>query len=237
MEVPLISIAHAQEVVATAAVETTEHMNFVQKAFHDGGWPMYIIAVVGVLTVFIIVERFMALSRLTVDKDDFMDKVLGMVLRGDLRGAITFCDSRPVPLTNTLKAGLVTAANKRPDEEIQVAMDAAVLKETPKLEGWTSFLAVFGNAVTLIGLLGTIVGLITAFGAVSDADPAKKAELLSKGIAEALNCTAFALLIAIPAIIFYGYFQHRIGKAINEMAEGSMNLINIVVSNRDKMKY
>ena len=237
MEVPLISIAHAQEVVTTAVAEPVVQMNFVQKAFHDGGWPMYIIAVVGVLTVFIIVERFMALSKLTVDKDDFMDKILGMVLRGDLRGAITFCDSRPVPLTNTLKAGLVSAANKRPDEEIQVAMDGAALKEAPRLEGWTTFLAVFGNVATLIGLLGTIVGLITSFGAVADADPAKKAELLSKGIAEALNCTAFGLLIAIPAIIFYGYFQHRIGRAISEMQEGSMNLINVVVSNRDKMKY
>lgn len=235
----MISIAHAQEVVATAAAATdaTEHMNFVQRAFHDGGWPMYIIAIVGVLTVFIIAERFMSLAKLTVDKDDFMDKILGMVLRGDLRGAITFCDSRPVPLTNTLKAGLVTAANKRPDEEIQVAMDGASLKETPRLEGWTTFLAVFGNVSTLIGLLGTIVGLITSFGAVAKADPAQKAELLSKGIAEALNCTAFGLLVAIPAIIFYGYFQHRIGRAISEMSEGSMNLINVVVSNRDKMKY
>jgi biopolymer transport protein ExbB/TolQ len=198
---------------------------------------MYIIAIVGVLTVLIIVERFMTLSRLSVDKDDFMDKILGLVLRGDLRGAITFCDSKQVPLTNTLKAGLIQAANKRPDEEIQVAMDGASLKELPRLEGWTPFLAVFGNVATLIGLLGTIVGLITSFGAVSNADPGKKAELLSNGIAEALNNTAFGLLIAIPAIVFYGYFQLRIGRATNELAEGSMNLMNTVVSNRDKMKY
>jgi biopolymer transport protein ExbB/TolQ len=233
----LISIANAQEVVAQATAQNVEQMNFIQKAFHDGGWTMYIIAIVGVLTVLIIVERFMTLSRLSVDKDDFMDKILGLVLRGDLRGAITFCDSKQVPLTNTLKAGLIQAANKRPDEEIQVAMDGASLKELPRLEGWTPFLAVFGNVATLIGLLGTIVGLITSFGAVSNADPGKKAELLSNGIAEALNNTAFGLLIAIPAIIFYGYFQLRIGRATNELAEGSMNLMNTVVSNRDKMKY
>lgn len=235
-----MTIANAQDMAAQVtqvAVEQQVQMHWIQKAFHDGGWPMYIIAFVGLLTVAIIVERFLSLSKLQLDKDDVIDKVLGMVLRGDLRGAITFCDSKPAPLTNTLKAGLVQAANKRPDEEIQVAMDGAALKETPRLEGWTAFLAVFGNVATLIGLLGTIVGLITAFGAVSDADPAKKAELLSKGIAEALNCTAFGLLIAIPAIIFYGYFQLRVGRAINEMTEGSMNLINTVVSNRDKLKY
>lgn len=235
-----MTIAHAQDMAARVgqvAVDQQVQMHWIQKAFHDGGWPMYVIAFVGLLTVSIIIERFMALSKLQLDKDDVVDKILGLVLRGDLRGAITFCDSKPAPLTNTLKAGLVQAANKRPDEEIQVAMDGAALKENPKVEGWTAFLAVFGNVATLIGLLGTIVGLITAFGAVSDADPAKKAELLSKGIAEALNCTAFGLLVAIPAIVFYGYFQLRIGRILNEMTEGSMNLINTVVANRDKLKY
>ena len=198
---------------------------------------MYVIAVIGLLVLFLIVERLMSLQRLTVDKNNLNENLFSMLLRGDLKQAIAFCDSKPTPLTNTLKAGLVQAANKRPDEEVQVAMDGSALKETPRLEGWTAFLAVFGNVATLIGLLGTIVGLITSFGAVSDADPAKKAELLSKGIAEALNCTAFGLLVAIPAIIFYGYFQLRVGRAINEMTEGSMNLMNTVVSNRDKLKY
>ncbi len=236
----MITVAHAQDMAAQAtqvAVDQQEQMHFIQRAFHDGGMPMYVIAVVGLLTITIIIERFLSLSKLQLDKDDVIDKIHGMVLRGDLRGAITFCDSKPAPLTNTMKAGLVQAANKRPDEEVQVAMDGAALKETPLLEGWTSFLAVFGNVATLIGLLGTIVGLITSFGAVADADPAKKAELLSKGIAEALNCTAFGLVVAIPAIIFYGYFQLRTGRAINEMTEGSMNLMNTVVSNRDKLKY
>ena len=115
-------------------------------------------------------------------------------------------------MTNTLKAGLVQVLNKRPDEEVQVAMDASVLRETPKLEGWTSFLAVFGNVSVLVGLLGTIIGLIRAFSGVSEADAATKAAMLSKGISEALNCTAFGLLVAIIAIMGYAVFQTVVGR-------------------------
>lgn len=223
----------------TAAV-LTDHCaaygNFVAKAFCEGGFVMYVIALVGLLVLFLVVERLMALQRLTVDKSQVAENLFAMILRGDLRQAVAFCDSKPTPLTNTLKAGLVQAMNKRPDEEVQVAMDAAVLRETPRLEGWVSFLAVFGNMGVLIGLVGTIVGLIRSFSGVAEADAATKAAELSKGISEALNCTAFGLFVAIVAIFFYGFFQIRIGRAINDMQESSMTLMNLVVSNRDKMK-
>ncbi|MFN9068443.1 MAG: MotA/TolQ/ExbB proton channel family protein, partial [Bdellovibrionales bacterium] len=155
---------------------------------------------------------------------------------GDIRQAISLCDSRPAPLTNTVKAGLIQAMNKRPDEEVQVAMDAAVLREMPKLEGYTSFLAVFGNVAVLAGLLGTIAGMIVSFSAVSSAANDKKAQLLSEGISHALNCTAFGLLVALLAIISYGWFQHRIQKVENEVVETSMTLLNLVVANRDKLR-
>jgi biopolymer transport protein ExbB/TolQ len=96
---------------------------------------------------------------------------------------------------------------------------------------------VFGNVSVLIGLFGTIVGLITSFAGVAEADAATKAARLSAGISEALNCTAFGLLVAITAIVAFGFFQIKIGRAINDMLESSMNLMNLVVSNRDKIKY
>jgi len=222
-----------------AAVMTDQcaaYGNFIAKAFCEGGVVMIVIAVVGLLVLFLVVERLMALQRLTIDKSQVAENLFAMILRGDLRQAIAFCDSKPAPLTNTLKAGLVQAMNRRPDEEIQVAMDASVLRETPRLEGWVSFLAVFGNMGVLIGLVGTIVGLIRSFSGVAEADAATKAAELSKGISEALNCTAFGLVVAIIAIFFYGFFQIRIGRAINDMQESSMTMMNLVVSNRDKMK-
>lgn len=222
------------------AVEVTSHCvgytNFVAAAFCKGGPVMYLIATVGLLVVFLIIERLMSLQRLTVDKANVNENLFSMILRGDIKQAIAFCDSRPTPLTNTLKAGLVQALNRRGDEEVQVAMDASVLRETPRLEGWTAFLAVFGNVSVLIGLMGTIIGLITSFAGVSEADAATKAARLSQGISEALNCTAFGLLVSIVAIIAFGFFQIRVGRAINDMLESSMNLMNLVVANRDKMK-
>ncbi len=213
-----------------------ETQNFILRAFEEGGTAMYFIAMVGILTFVVIIKQIMALKDASIDKKDFNENLFGMILRGDIQQAINYCDSRPSPLTNTLKAGLVQVMNQRPDEEVQVAMDAAVLRDTPKVEGWVSFLAVFGNLSTLIGLVGTILGMITAFRGVSSADDAKKAELLSEGISEALNCTAFGLIVAVIAIASFGVFQHRISLILNEMTESSMSLLNLVASNRDKIK-
>lgn len=213
-----------------------DNANYIQKAFEQGGSLMYVIAVIGVLSVVLVLERLITLKALSVNKKEFQDNVFGMILRGDLRQAIAYCDSRPAPLTSCVKSGLVAAMNKRPDEEIQVAMDACVLRETPKLEGWTPFLAVFGNVGVLAGLLGTIAGMIKSFSAVAEADNATKAVELSKGISHALNCTAFGLLVAIFAIVFFAYLQMRISRAENEMVETSMNILNLVVANRDKVR-
>jgi biopolymer transport protein ExbB/TolQ len=216
--------------------QTVENGNVVLRAFEQGGPLMYVIAVIGCLTTLLIIERIIALKNLTVNKREFNDNIFGMILRGDIRQAIAFCDSRPVPLTNTVKAGLVQVMNRRPDEEVQVAMDAAVLRETPRLEGWTPFLAVFGNVGVLAGLLGTIAGMIKSFGAVADADNATKALELSKGISHALNCTAFGLMVAIVALVSFAYFQMRISRAENEMIETSMAMLNLLTANRDKVR-
>lgn len=215
---------------------TADNMNFIQRAFAEGGFVMYVIAVIAILALFVIIERMMKLKNLSVDKKEFTDQIFRMVVAGDLRQAISYCDARPAPITNTVKAGLVQAMNKRPDEEVQVAMDAAVMREMPKVEGWTSFLAVFGNVAVLAGLLGTIIGMIGSFRAVAAADPATKALELSKGISHALNCTAFGLLVAIISIVAYGLFQHRIQRTENEVVETSMSLLNLVVANREKIK-
>ncbi len=226
----------ATNTAQVAAQAASENMPFIQRAFSEGGFVMYVILFIALITIFLIVERFLSLKNLSIDKKEFTDNIYGMIMRGDLRQAITFCDSRQTPLTNVVKAGLVQAMNRRPDEEVQVAMDAAALRETPRLEGWTSILAVSGNVAVLAGLLGTIIGMITSFRAVAAADPAEKAIELSKGISHALNCTAFGLLVAIISIVAFGYFQLRIQRAENDVTESSMSLLNLVASNRDKFK-
>ena len=223
-------------------VQMVEHLNKCEaatglaKPFCEGGLVMYFIAMIGFAALMLIIERTLRLKKMSINKDALSENLFGMVLRGDIQQAIAYCDSQATPLTNTLKAGLVQVLNRRPDEEIQVAMDASVLRETPKIEGWTSFLAVFGNLSVLVGLLGTIIGLIRSFSGVSQADAATKAALLSQGISEALNCTAFGLLVAIISIFGYAIFQTLIGKALMELSESTMNLMNVVVSNREKIE-
>ena len=217
-------------------MHSCESATGLAKPFCEGGLVMYLIALVGFAVVLLILERSLSLKKMSIDKGALSENLFGMILRGDIQQAIAYCDSTPSPITNTLKAGLVQVLNRRPDEEIQVAMDASVLRETPKIEGWTSFLAVFGNVSVLVGLLGTIIGLIKSFSGVGEADAAQKATMLSKGISEALNCTAFGLLVAIVAIFGYAVFQTLIGRAITEMTESSMNLMNVVVSNREKIE-
>lgn len=217
-------------------MNNTAELPFLQRAFVEGGPVMYIILLIGIGTLAIIIGRIFALRNLTVDKKDFMDQLYAMILRGDIRQAISYCDSKPVPLSNTIKAGLIQAMNRRPDEEVQVAMDAVILREQPRMEGLASLLAVTGNVAVLAGLLGTILGMINSFRAVSSADPAQKAEELSRGISAALNCTAFGLLVAIIAIVAYGYLQLKIQRLENEVVESSMSVLNLVASNRDKIR-
>jgi len=210
--------------------------SWVAVHFCEGGPVMLLIGFIFLLTVFLIIERLMALQKLAVNKKNVSANIRGMLLRGDVRQAITFCDKTPAPLTNTIQAGLVQVLNRRPDEEVQVAMDASVLRETPRLDGWVSFLAVFGNVAVLVGLLGTIIGMITSFGGVANANQAEKSIILARGISEALNCTAFGLFSAIVAIVSYGFFQIRISRATNDMLETSMDVMNLVTANRDKIQ-
>jgi biopolymer transport protein ExbB/TolQ len=213
-----------------------DNLPFIQRAFEAGGPIMYVIALIGLFSIMLIVERWLALNSARINRREFNENIFGMILKGDLKQALAFCDARPAPMTNTIKAGLVAVLNKRPDEEVQVAMDASVLRETPKLEGWTPFLAVFGNVSVLAGLLGTIVGMIRSFGAVANADNATKAAELSSGIAHALNCTAFGLMVSIICIVAYAYYQMQIQRAENELMESSMQMLNLVAANRDKIR-
>jgi biopolymer transport protein ExbB len=93
-----------------------------------------------------------------------------------------------------------------------------------------------GNVATLLGLLGTIVGLISAFAAVATASPSDKATILSKSISEAMNCTAFGLITAIPALVAYSVLQGRSQLMLDDINESSVSVLNLIIANRDKMK-
>jgi len=197
---------------------------------------MYVNTCMLAIVLAIIVERLIVLyaQMRKLDKTDFMTQVTSIIVRGDYRRAITFCDVVSTPMTRIVKAGLIAAP--RSDAEAQAAMDEASMRELPKLERRTGYLAMLGNVATLIGLLGTILGLIHSFGAVAMADPSEKAALLARGIAEAMNNTALGLGVAIPSLVCFSVFQGRTQRLVDDINEVAVTVINIVANNRRNLR-
>jgi biopolymer transport protein ExbB len=180
-------------------------------------------------------ERVQSLYfKMNLNKDEFFKRLTAMLLKGDIDGMMVVCDQNPAPLSKVIKSCLIRLVNKGNDAEIQAALDEGALTEVPQIEKRIGFLAVIGNVATLLGLLGTIVGLIQSFAAVANADPATKAALLTKGISEAMNCTAFGLLVAVPAVGLYSVLQNRATKLIDEINEISIKTFNFILANRER---
>jgi biopolymer transport protein ExbB len=204
--------------------------------YDEGGWPMYVNTVTLAVVLAIIFERMnvLIIKGRRLHKDHFMVQLSGLVMKGNYERAIAYCDVLSTPLTRIVKAGMIAAPHS--DEQTQAAMDEASLRELPRLEKRTGYLAMLGNVATLIGLFGTILGLIHAFSAVAKADPAEKAALLARGIAEAMNNTAMGLGIAIPALIMFAVYQGRTQHMVDDINEAAVTILNLVTNNRRKLK-
>ena len=197
---------------------------------------MYPIAVCFVVALAIVIERVIVLFfSASINKEGFLRGLKKHIYAGDLDKALNFvAGQKNTPLTNVVKAGLMNVP--KGEDEVQAALDEASLRETPRLEARTGYLAMLGNAAMLAGLLGTVSGLISCFEAVANVNPADKATILANGISEAMNCTAFGLVTAIPALIAFSILMGRTQKLINDINESSVSVLNLIVSNRDKFK-
>jgi len=201
-----------------------------------GRWGMYPIAVCLVIALAIMIERTIVLFfKSSINKEGFLRGLKKHIYAGDLDKAINYvAGQKPTPLTNVIKAGLMNVP--KGEDEVQAALDEASLRETPKLEARTGYLAMLGNAAMLAGLLGTVGGLISCFEAVANVNPADKATILSAGISEAMNCTGFGLLTAIPALVAFSVLMGRTQALINDINETSVSVLNLIVNNREKFK-
>ncbi len=201
-----------------------------------GQWGMYPIALCLVVALAIMIERTIVLFfQASINKDAFLRGLKKHIYAGDLDKAINYvAGQKPTPLTNVIKAGLMNVP--KGEEEVQAALDEASLRETPKIEARSGYLAMLGNAAMLAGLLGTVSGLINCFEAVAFVSPADKATILSAGISEAMNCTGFGLLTAIPALVAFSVMMGRTQHLINDINETSVSVLNLIVANKDKFK-
>lgn len=199
-----------------------------------GGWMMHPIALSLAITIAIIIERVMRIVlQYNIDGTSFMFEVQKYVLANDIDGAIRLCNGAGrAALPRVIKAGLQRAS--RDEHQIQNAIDAASLEVIPKIEKRLHYLGLIANLATLLGLLGTISGLIYSFGEVAKAPASERQNVLSAGIAEALNCTAFGLIVAIIAMIAHSWLSSRASVLVEEVDEYSVKLIDLLSSRKYK---
>jgi biopolymer transport protein ExbB len=205
--------------------------------YNDGGWAMHIILLTSLMGVAIIIERIKVLgSASLIRKDELLNHIHSHILQGHVDKAIAVTAQIKSPLTNIVRAGLMAVANNGGPEEVQTAMDAVALREVPKLERRIGLLSMLSNVATLVGLLGTVLGMIGAFGAVANVSPSEKATLLANSISEAMNCTAFGLLVAIPLLFAFGYLMSRAQEITDDIHEASVATLNFILANKERLK-
>ena len=177
--------------------------------FQHGGLFMYPIAIVLVLALAITIERFLFLSRTERENKKLWNEVQPLLTRVDLEGAEKLVKDSDTAIGRILSNGIAQSRFENKRSEVEVATEEGLMEVLPAIEKRTHYLATFSNMSVLLGLLGTVIGLIGAFAALGAADPTEKADLLSAGISEAMNCTAFGLMVAIPSLMLHAYLQSR----------------------------
>ena len=206
----------------------------ISEAFHKGGWGMWLILAISIITFAIIIERAVYLFKSTVDKDKLLALLKSQVMSGNVQGAIKVCSGNPTPMTRIVQAGLMKF--NKSDHEVQAAMDEAALREMPRISKRTPYLAMLANLATLAGLLGTITGMIKSFGAAAGADASRKATLLAAGISEAMNCTAFGIGTALVGLVAFAFLNGKTQSLTDDINEVTVQVVNLVVSHRQAMK-
>jgi len=208
-------------------------MSDIAHHFEEGGWMMYGILFWLVMAIGLIIERAVFLYKSSINKEVFLATMQKCILAGDIGRAIKLCSAANAPLARIVKSGLMKV--NRPDGEVQAAMDEAALRELPRIEARTPYLALLANLAMLSGLLGTVVGLIVAFGAVANADASTRAAALAAGISEAMNCTAFGLMAALVALMGFAALNGKTQGLIDDINSATVQLMNLVVNNRSKV--
>jgi biopolymer transport protein ExbB len=203
--------------------------------YKEGGWPMWIILLWSIFVISIIVERALYLWGGSINKDVFISTMQKCILAGDVQKAVKMCSAANSPLARIVQAGLIKV--NRPDEEVQAALDEAALREMPKIAQRTAYLGLLSNLAMLTGLFGTVLGLIKSFGAVSKpgVDQAQKATILVEGISEAMNCTAFGLIVAILGLLGFAVLNGKTQGIEDDINEATVQVMNLIVNNRQKV--
>jgi biopolymer transport protein ExbB/TolQ len=223
---PVSATQAAAAAVATAPVVQETLLQWSARFMVEGGIFMWIIAIVWAVGVAICVERLKTFFKYDIDGTSLMNSIKKWVIGNQVQDAIQSCSESPSLLAFVMKNGLKRANQSK--EQIQDALEASILETVPKIEKRLSYLALCANLSTLLGLLGTIQGLIQSFAAVANAEPSQKAQLLAEGIAVAMNTTALGLVSAISLMVIHAFLMARGEKMIQEIEENSVKLLDLL---------
>lgn len=214
-----------EEVVANPAVQESM-LQWAARFMTEGGIFMWIIAAVWCAGIAIAAERLKAYFKFDVDGASLMGNIKKNVIGNQVQDAIQTCTESHALLPFVMKNGLKRANQSK--DQIQDALEASILEVVPKIEKRLSYLALAANLSTLLGLLGTIQGLIQSFAAVAQAEASQKAQLLAEGIAVAMNTTALGLVSAISLMVVHSILMARGEKMIQEIEENSVKLLDLL---------
>ena len=204
-------------------------MHTVIRFLQDGGIFMYPIGLVLLAGVAITLERYFYLGAVRRSNRSAFDRgILPLLQKRDYRGAVKITSQSDTAIAAIMGAGLSRLLNQRSREDIEYAMEEGLMEVLPRLEKRTQYLATLANVATLLGLLGTIIGLISAFTAVAHADPADKATLLSQSISVAMNTTAFGLMTAIPLLLLHAWLQTRTNEIVDSFEMAGVKFLNLI---------
>jgi biopolymer transport protein ExbB len=204
-------------------------MDTIIRFFQDGGAFMYPIACVLALGMAIALERFIFLSKAKMSNRKAFDAMLPFIKKGQYEALVKMADSSAAPVCRIIGAGAARIKSETIDrDDIAYAMEEGVMEATPRLEKRTGYLATLANIATLLGLLGTIIGLIAAFTAVANADPSEKATLLSQSISVAMNTTAFGLIAAIPLLLCHALLQTKTLEIVDSLEMAGVKFLNMI---------
>ena len=205
--------------------------NTIVRFFQEGGWFMYPIVVVFAIGLTIAVERWIYLTMTSTRNRMLWKKLVPVIKRGGFQEAAAMTSNSKTAIGSILSYGIARIETARRRDDIEKAMEESLMEVLPRLEKRTHYLATFANIATLLGLLGTIIGLIKAFTAVAAANPAEKADLLSASISVAMNTTAFGLIVAIPLLVTNQILMAKTSAIIDSLEMASLKALNVISEN------
>jgi biopolymer transport protein ExbB/TolQ len=204
----------------------------IAKFFQDGGLFIYPIALVLAIGIAITVERWRFLNSEKTRNLKAFDDFLPLLRTDDHEKMTLFTRDNNAPVSRMIGCGLDMMKVTKQRADVEQAMSEGMMETIPRLEQRTGYLAVLANVATLLGLLGTIIGLIAAFTAVANADPAEKSKLLSLSISVAMNTTAFGLIAAIPLLISHAILTNKTNAIIGSIEMAGVKFLNVMTLNR-----